>query len=65
MFIIVFLLGRPGSGKSTTESLIRMLARDHGWLYHSINDYEHLQKMFLREERKINLLTKEISFVES
>ena len=51
MFIIVFLLGRPGSGKSTAASLIRIdctsIAAGHS---HSDNDYEHLQEMFLREE---------------
>ena len=58
MFVVVFLLGRPSSGKSSGESLIRMLARDHGWLYHSINDYEHLQKKFLREEAENKSLNK-------
>jgi hypothetical protein len=58
MFIVVFLLGRPGSGKSTGERLIRMFARDYGWLYHSINDYEHLQRMFLREEAEKTTLDK-------
>ena len=50
MLKIVFLLGRPGSGKSSVAGLIQMFARDHGLSFHSINDYEHLQKMFLREE---------------
>ncbi len=50
MFIIVFLLGRPGSGKSSVASLIEMFAGDRGWLTHYTNDYEHLQKMFLLEK---------------
>src|SRR5947209_14184378 len=50
MFIIVFLLGRPGSGKSSVASLIEMFAGDRGWLTHYTNDYEHLQKMFLQEK---------------
>src|SRR5260370_13773439 len=50
MFIIVFLLGRPGSGKSSVASLIQMIARDSGWLINYTNDYEHLQRMFLREK---------------
>lgn len=58
MLEIAFILGRPGSGKSTTASLIRMLASDHGWLTYYMNDYEHLQKMFLHEEAQ------NISFVD-
>jgi len=50
MFKIVFLLGRPGSGKSSVASLIEMFAGDRGWLTHYTNDYEHLQKMFLLEK---------------
>jgi gluconate kinase len=57
MLKIVFLLGRPGSGKSTVAGLIQMFARDNGWLIHSINDYEHLQNIFLREEAKNTSLT--------
>jgi tRNA uridine 5-carbamoylmethylation protein Kti12 len=56
MFIIVFLLGCPGSGKSSAASLIQMFVRDHGWLIHSINDYEHLQKMFVREKAECTSL---------
>ncbi len=46
----VFLLGRPGSGKSIVARLIEMFAGDWGWLTHYTNDYEHLQKMFLQEK---------------
>jgi len=52
MLETVFLLGRPGSGKSTTAGLIQMVAGDHGWLCHSINDYELLKMMCLREEEE-------------
>lgn len=45
----VFLLGRPGSGKSSAAGLIKMFARDRGWTTHYINDYELLQEMFLQE----------------
>jgi gluconate kinase len=45
----VFLLGRPGSGKTSVASLLKMFAGDQGWLTHYTNDYEHLQKMFLQE----------------
>jgi hypothetical protein len=46
----VFLLGRPGSGKSIVARLIEMFAGDWGWLTHYTTDYEHLQKMFLQEK---------------
>lgn len=52
MFLTAFIIGRPGSGKSTTANLIRMLANDYGWLCHTINDYEHLKMMCLREEEE-------------
>ena len=45
----VFLLGRPGSGKSSVASLLKMFAGDRGWLTHYTNDYEHLQTMYLLE----------------
>ncbi len=50
MFVKMFLLGRPGSGKSSVASLIEMFAGDRGWNTHYTNDYEHLQKMFLQEK---------------
>ncbi len=46
----VFILGRPGGGKSTVARLIEMFASDIGWSIHYINDYELLQKMFLQEK---------------
>lgn len=45
----VFLLGRPGSGKSSVAKLIGMLARDKGWFTHHTYDYKLLQEMFLKE----------------
>lgn len=48
----VFLLGRPGSGKSTIARIVEMFAKDNDWVTHHIYDYEHLQKMFLQEEAK-------------
>lgn len=45
----VFLLGRPGSGKSSVAQLINMLANDKGWITHHIYDYKLLQEMFLQE----------------
>jgi thymidylate kinase len=46
----VFLLGRPGSGKSSVAQLIQMLIRDRGWNSDHIYDYKLLQAMFLQEE---------------
>jgi gluconate kinase len=46
----VFLLGRPGSGKSMIARLIEMFADDRGWSTHYMNDYEYLQEMFLQEK---------------
>jgi gluconate kinase len=51
-----FLLGRPGSGKSMVARLIEMFAGDRGWLTHYMNDYEHLQKMFLQEKAECTSL---------
>lgn len=42
----LFVLGCPGSGKSTISRYIEMLARDRGWSARSINDYENLYWMF-------------------
>ena len=42
----LFVLGCPGSGKSTISRYIEMLARDRGWSARSINDYERLYRMF-------------------
>jgi dephospho-CoA kinase len=46
----VFLLGRPGSGKSSVAQLIQMLARDNDWSAYYINDYEFLQNIFSQEK---------------
>jgi hypothetical protein len=49
----VFLLGRPGSGKSTAFYCIDTLARAKGWCVKRIRDYEILQDMFQADiERK-------------
>jgi hypothetical protein len=50
MFMIVFLLGRPGSGKSSIARLIQMFARDNDWISDHIYDYKLLQEMFSKEE---------------
>lgn len=41
----VFVLGLPGSGKSTAARYIEMLARDYGWAPNLVQDYRILYKM--------------------
>jgi thymidylate kinase len=43
---IVFILGLPGSGKSTAARYIEVLARDRQWVVSCFNDYSILYKMF-------------------
>ena len=44
--IILFILGRPGSGKSTAARYIGMLARDRGQSAFLFDDYHILYEMF-------------------
>ena len=50
----VFVLGRTGSGKSTTVHLLTDFVRQHGWTTEHFDDYPILRKMFLAdtEERQ-------------
>lgn len=48
----MFLLGRPGSGKSSVAQLIEMFAKENGWSIYYINDYRLLQQLFLEEREK-------------
>ena len=45
MAVKVFLLGRPGSGKTTAANYIGMLAEHEGLSVSAINDYTVLQEM--------------------
>ncbi len=47
MGVKVFVLGLPGSGKSTAVRYIDMIARDYGWATNLVNDYDILYKWFL------------------
>src|SRR5947209_15593155 len=49
MIKIVFLLGRPGTGKSTLAQLIEASAQRKGWATQHFYDYKYLQDMFLQE----------------
>ena len=50
MAVKVFILGRPGSGKSAAARYIAALAQNYGWLPIHISDYEILYEMFLIEK---------------
>jgi thymidylate kinase len=45
----VFVLGRPGSGKSTAARRVKQLLTQKGWVARHINDYEILRSMFLAD----------------
>lgn len=49
----VFVLGRPGSGKSTAARRINSLFTQNGRLVRHINDYEILREMFLADEQNL------------
>ena len=46
MAIKIFLLGRPGSGKSTAARYIEHFVQPPGWDTIRINDYQFLREMF-------------------
>lgn len=45
----IFLLGRPGSGKSTAAQVLTGIAQKSGWDTLHIYDYKHLHNMFQQE----------------
>jgi|SRR5450755_13009 adenylate kinase family enzyme len=49
----VFVLGRPGSGKSTAARHMNYLFTQSGWRVRHINDYEILREMFLADKQHI------------
>ncbi len=50
---IVFILGLPGSGKSTAARYIEMLARDYGRTAYLLQDYRILYEMFLADREGV------------
>lgn len=42
----VFILGRTGSGKSTTARFLAEVAQNRGWSIKTLNDYPILRKMY-------------------
>jgi thymidylate kinase len=49
----VFVLGRPGSGKSTAARRVKQFLTQKGWIARHINDYEILRKMFLADTQRV------------
>lgn len=49
----VFVLGRPGSGKSTAARHMNSLFKQGGWRVKHINDYEILREMFLADKQHL------------
>ncbi len=49
MTIKVFVLGRPGSGKSTAARVLNRFFQDRGCTTRHINDYDILKQMFLAD----------------
>ena len=52
MAVKIFVLGLPGSGKSTVARYIMMYTRDKGWETNHFNDYGILQDMFLADKEQ-------------
>jgi hypothetical protein len=50
MFIKLFFLGRPCSGKSTAASHIAMKAKSKGWFTKHVGDYKFLYDLYQREK---------------
>lgn len=47
----IFLLGRPGTGKSTLAQILEPIAKENGWSTRHLYDYKYLHDMFLQEIR--------------
>ena len=45
MVVKLFILGRPGSGKSSAARIIATIAQCRGWITFHINDYDILKEM--------------------
>lgn len=49
MSVKLFVLGRPGSGKSSVVRYLESVARDEQWSALHLNDYEILRAMFVED----------------
>jgi len=55
MLVKLFILGRPGSGKSSAARIIATIARCRGWNTTHINDYDILKEMAQADTAHKNL----------
>ncbi|GCF08270.1 hypothetical protein [Dictyobacter arantiisoli] len=53
MAMTLFLLGRPGSGKSTAAHYLHLLSQQQGWSTIHINDYPFLRSQFEADTQQI------------
>jgi len=63
MLTCVFILGRPGSGKSSIAQQIVFIFRHYGWDVEYLYDYQLLQKLFLTELDNLPLNENERRFI--
>ena len=59
----IFLLGRPGTGKSTIAQVFEKIARGNGWSTCHLYDYKYLHGMF-QQEMNDNLPEEERCFLQ-
>jgi nucleoside-triphosphatase THEP1 len=52
MLVKLFVLGRPGSGKTTAYYRIKARAEENGWTVSRVRDYEILQRMFQHDSEQ-------------
>jgi gluconate kinase len=57
--ITLFVLGRPGSGKTTAIKQITNVAHDQKWLTYSINEFTILREMYIQDNNHNNFVPTE------
>ena len=60
MAVKLFVIGRPGSGKTTAAHFIAAFMRDSGQSVDSINDYDFLKTMFDADKEHNKFLPTEL-----
>lgn len=53
MFVKLFVLGRPGCGKSKTAQHVAEFVKSKGWNTYRFKDYDILEKMFLEDTSQV------------